>query len=82
MTENITFLSVNVCGLSSPEKKKRCGEFLKKKNILYIFCRIPILLKKKRIIFEANGASNASLAAFSVNLAVWLFFSIIISIIN
>ena len=65
------------------KKRKDVLNFLKKKKYSIYFLQDTHFTKeKKRIIFEANGASNASLAAFPVNLAVWLYFLIIISNIN
>ena len=52
MTENITFLSVNVCGLSSPEKIKDVLNFLKKKKYSICFLQDTHFTKKERELFS------------------------------
>ena len=65
MTENITFLSVNVCGLSFPEERKDVLNVLKKKKYSIYFLQDTHFTKKEENYIRSKWGFKCFISSVS-----------------
>lgn len=65
MTEPVTFISLNTCGLSSPEKRKDVLNFLKQKQYSIYFLQDTHFVKKEENYIRTQWGYECFFSSFS-----------------
>lgn len=65
MTEPVTFISLNVCGLSSPEKRKDVLNFLKQKRYSIYFLQDTHFIKKEENYIRTQWGFECFFSSFN-----------------